>query len=346
MAHGGDLYNKNIKYDFSVNLNPMDLPVEIKEAMDKSLSEAGIYPDIEQREFRRNIARLEHVSEDEVLGGNGASEIIMGVVRAINPKRALILAPTFSGYRYALESIEGCEIKEVRLEKENDYKVDNYILSLVDEFVDVVFICNPNNPTGKCMDDYLLDNLINRAYSRNVNVVVDECFLPLADKGKSVAGMVKYLDNLYVIKAFTKSFAIPALRIGYLISNEDNIKRVKGKLPEWNMSGLALKVGKECARASKETKFISKSKELISKEREYLSNELKKLNIKVYDSDVNFILISSDNKLYDLLLQRGILIRDCSDYSGLNGKYRIAVKNHKENEYLIETLKEILAGNE
>lgn len=343
MGHGGDIYKNKIKYDFSINLNPNELPERIIKAMEQSLNEISVYPDINQTDFRKNVADLENVLESEVLGGNGASEIIMGVVRAINPRKALLIAPSFSGYRYVLESIEGCEIEEFTLNEEEDFEVNTDILSAIDEFLDVIFVCNPNNPTGKGIDDYLLNNIINRAYSKNVSVVVDECFLPLAKKGKSVSNMVRYMDNLYVVKAFTKSFSLPGLRIGYLISNEDNIARVKSKLPEWNMSNIALKLGEECCKVFKETSYLKESLEIIDVEREYLTKELMSLNIKVYDSKANFLLINSNHPLYEMLLKKDILIRECSDYSGLDENYyRIAVKNHTENEYLINTLKELL----
>lgn len=365
--HGGDIYTRKIEYDFSVNINPLGYPAEVLEYIKKCLEKADDYPDIFQKRARERVAVLEGVDEDEIICGNGASELIMAVIRAVNPKNALIVSPGFYGYIHALhaagikekkasgsgESGESAELldnrayyQEYLLREESGFCIQEDILEYIDS-VDMLFLANPNNPTGRNIDPEILERILQRAKEKKCAVLLDECFLRLSDNVKSFKSSVNEYSNLYVVDAFTKIFALPGIRSGYLISKKDNIEKVRRQLPEWNLSTASEALLVAGAGELLNTDYADRSLELIRRERDYVKIELNKLGFKVYTSDTNFLLIrilmKENIDLYERLIQRKILIRDCSDFSGLGkGWYRIAVKKHEENAMLINEIKQIL----
>ena len=207
-----------------------------------------------------------------------------------------------------------------------------------------MFLTNPNNPNGLLVDGDLLSDIITACENAGTTLVIDECFLPLTGKEMecSLAYDISRYKSLIVLRAYTKTFAIPGVRIGYgICSNKALADSLKGHLPEWNLSMFAQMAGIECL---KHQDYIEESVSLVSEEREYLSGKLEKLGFKVYGSDANYILFkSSELELDKKLLQYNILIRDCSDYNGLEkGFYRIGIKNRQENDILLAALEELL----
>ncbi|WP_026497623.1 pyridoxal phosphate-dependent aminotransferase [Butyrivibrio sp. WCD2001] len=362
MLHGGEIYDKEIEYDFSVNLNPNPCPDSVRQALQDAISEVDQYPDITQREFREKVAEAEnryiaeaHITPDMIIGGNGASELILAIIQMLQPKKVLLPIPSFYGYRHALHSLqenresikkntfinEGCSawskgcshvISEYTLLPENNFELTEEIIDHITEATDLVILANPNNPTGRCVGENILEKIIRKCNETHTNLIVDECFLHLST---GAASAVKYLDrsdNLYIINAYTKLFSIPGVRIGYAISSEQNISRLKQCLPEWNMSIFAQKAGIACTNSLLDTNFEEESKALIKEEREKLIKVFSEKGIRVYPSDTNYLLIKSDNNLYEKLLSKGILIRDCSNFKGLEeGFYRIAIKDSLSN---------------
>ena len=326
--HGGDIYTRKVDLDFSVNINSYGVPERVLEAVKKSLEEAGHYPDIHQTRARKSLATLENVDIESIICGNGASELIMAVTRAVNPRKALIISPGFYGYIHALKSICGSAsfqayddiVVEYPLREENGFKLEEDILSYIDK-VDMIYLTNPHNPTGRLIERDLLEKIIRASYDKGCAVLLDECFLRLTESGESISfkKYVKDFSNLYIIDAFTKLFALPGVRAGYLISCEENIARVKAQLPEWNLS-----------RASEEL-LVAGAEEI---QRSSFASE----------TDTNFILIKTGDEridLYEKLLDRKILIRSAEDFRGL-GKdwYRVAVRSHKDNLRLLEAVRE------
>ena len=367
MIHGGEIYDKKIEYDFSVNLNPMPCPESVKNALKEAVTLVNKYPDIEQNSFRRAVSESLNKMDggngisfdsDMIIGGNGASELISAVVRMIRPRKALLPVPSFYGYVHALNMAEECEIITYELDPDNDFELGKEFIDEITESIDLVIIANPNNPTGRLIDKEVLEGIIRKCRETNTLLLVDECFYYLAgiskskEQGKvsskafssqtsiSARNYIGDYHGLYVIDAYTKQFSIPGVRVGYLASWHENITRIKRYFPEWNMSVFATAAGVACAMECTD-EFCNASRQMISRERLYLLKELEKLGLKTYPSDSNFILIYSKINLYDKLLEKKILIRDCSSYDGL-GKdfYRIAVKNHVENMELVSRIKE------
>ncbi|MBQ2663402.1 MAG: aminotransferase class I/II-fold pyridoxal phosphate-dependent enzyme [Clostridia bacterium] len=321
--HGGNVCGKNIRLDFSVNTNPLGLNTKIKEAALSAADKYGVYPDAEYADLKSAIASYEGVSASNVAVSNGASEMIFAAVRAVMPKKALLIAPTFSEYERALLSV-GCEIDYYALKEENDFETGADILNVLDNY-DMTFICNPNNPTGRLCNGDIMDKM---AQSKCV-CIADECFLDFTD-GTSVKG------KMPVIRAFTKTHAMAGLRLGYMIADEDFTEKINANFPAWNVSAPAAAAG---IAATEQHEYVAKAKQLIKTEREYLRTELTRLGFKVFPSDANFLLIKGKERIAEKLLSRGIFIRECDNFRGLDTHYyRIAVKTHEENEMLINEL--------
>ncbi len=316
---------KNIRLDFSVNTNPLGINKRIKEAALSAADKYGVYPGAEYTDLKSAIARYEGVKPDNIAVSNGASEMIFAAVRAVMPKKALLIAPTFSEYERALLSA-GCEIDYYALKEENDFETGADILDVLDNY-DMTFICNPNNPTGRLCNGDIMDKM---AQSKCV-CIADECFLDFTD-GTSVKG------KMPVIRAFTKTHAMAGLRLWYMIADEDFTEKINANLPAWNISAPAAAAG---IAATEQREYVAKAKQLIKTEREYLRTELTRLGFKVFPSDANFLLIKGKEGIGEKLLSRGIFIRECANFRGLDTHYyRIAVKTHAENEMLIAILRE------
>jgi len=346
--HGGDIYRNNIHFDYSVNLNPLGLPQEVQWVLTEAALHATKYPDLLHKSLIGDIAKIFGVYEDNIVFGNGASEIIMAICHAFRPKKALVLAPSFSGYETCLKGgVEDCKICYHYLLEEDGFVLKSDILDvLMDTKPDLFFLTNPNNPNGLLLEKGFLLDIIQQCQNLGTKLIIDECFITLTgmDKELSLAYSVSNYSGLVVLRAFTKSFAIPGVRLGYcLCSTPEIASTIKAHLPEWNISIFAQMAGAECL---KHLDYIADGAKTINAERKYLMEELKNLGLKVYDSDANYILFKCDKgNLMEELIPYSILIRDCSDYEGLKeGFYRIAVKNHHENEGLISALNDIIKG--
>lgn len=328
--HGGDIYRNNVRIDFSVNINPLGISEKVKDAVLKNADDFGVYPDTEYTALRKAIADKEGVSAENVLCSNGAAEMIFAAVRAVMPKKALVTAPAFSEYERALLSV-GCEIEYYTLTEENEFCIKSDLTERLCG-ADMVFICNPNNPAGNITEKSIMEKTARICALNNITCVVDECFMDIA-QGYSMKG------KLPVIKAFTKTYAMAGLRLGYMLGDTKFLGDIKKHLPAWNVSSAAQAAG---LAAVNDEEYLAKSREIIKTEREYLTAELKKLGFKVFNSETNFILIKGIKGIDKALLERGILIRSCDNFRGLdNSFYRIAVKIHDENAELIRELGDI-----
>lgn len=349
--HGGDIYTAKVKHDFSVNVNPFPLPLKFLFKYVLSFASLRKYPDQDSRELIDCISKEYNISPDKIIAGNGASEIIFSAVRAVMPKTAILISPCFTGYSHALDST-GSKIIHFALEEKDgfaftDGKISEFKDMVSREKPEMLFLCNPNNPNGKLYSKKILIDLLECCKKSGTFVLLDECFMDLTGKAKDFSLMEKLNDyeNLLIVNALTKTFAVPGLRLGYAFcSSAEMLSKIKVQFPEWNVSAIAQKLGAELFRYKK---CISKSAVKLSAERDFLSKELCKIGFKTYPSDSNFILFRSEkeNGLKEKLLKKQILIRDCSDYQNLgSGYYRIAVKQHKENKKLLSLIRKVMGA--
>ena len=337
--HGGDIYRNYVKTDFSVNVNPLGIPEAVKMALYEAVKNCNKYPDILAEKLKEAVGGMLTVPKENLLFGNGASELFMAIIHGIKPKKIVIPVPSFYGYEYAAKAAEG-EILYYETKEENDFCLQENFLSVLTEDVNLLFLANPNNPTGNLMSKEELCNVLYHCRNKGIFVVLDECFMDFCDKSYSMLQEIDKFPNLILVRAFTKIFAIPGVRLGYLLcSNRLIYEKISRQLPEWNVSGFAQTAGCECAM---QEEFIEKTVTYIEKERKFLENGLMQAGYKVFPGKANFLLIYCGQPLYDKLLEKGILIRDCETFRGLSkGFYRIAVKSRKENENLLREIGEI-----
>ena len=337
-VHGGDIYSKAYRLDFSTNINPFGMPESLKQAAIKGIDASIHYPDVQCRELINAIAKKEEIPSDWIICGNGAAELLFSLVSAKKPQKALLVSPGFAEYEQALNTVN-CDIRYYELSKERGFLLGEEYLESLQQDLDIVFLCNPNNPTGLLIPTELLKKIVDICKEKQIFLVLDECFLEfvsdeLMNPQKKI---LKEMPNLFILKAFTKMYGMPGLRLGYgLCSDIPLLEQMHQMTQPWNVSVPAQFAG---VAACKETDFVLKTRIYITQEREYLSNELKRLKFTVYDSQANYIFFEAPKNLWDLCEKENILIRDCSNYHGLTkGYYRIAVKTRQENEELIRVL--------
>lgn len=353
--HGGNIYGNRIEYDFSVNLNPSGPPDAVRDALVKALNHVEEYPDPEYRELRRALANYWRLAEEQLVLGNGASELIPGIIRALAPKTCMVTAPCYSGYETALKAAApSCRIHRIFLREEDDFTLpENICQEIARVKPNLLILTNPNNPNGKRISANRLREIDGACRGAGTVLLMDECFLALS--GGDVDSLIhcirsealpairigeEGLPPTVVLRAFTKTFAIPGVRLGYAVCSGSLAARIRRELPEWNLSVFAQYAG---LAALEPSGYMAASVEMIAQEREYLTAELKKLGLRVFPSDANYILFQSrDRELHRKLLDKGILIRDCRDYHGLTaGLYRAAVRTRRENTALLRCLRNI-----
>ena len=328
--------------DFSSNINPMGTSSLVRKTIKNQLDAIQIYPDSKSTQLRKNLQRYTKIPYSQIVVGNGATEIIYNFCQAFlsNKTPVLIPIPTFGEYESAAK-LSGAKIsffKTMNLEKD----VDDFISKLPNN--GCIFICNPNNPTGNLISKKTLQKIIISANKKKTLVFIDECFIELVpDHDESIIKFIKKYNNLFILRSLTKSFALAGLRIGYGIGSKQMISVLnKIKIP-WNVSGLAQQAA---SAALLHSFYLTKVKKMIKKESFYIINSISKLkNFQCNVTSTNFILIKTKMKsktLQKKLLEKKILIRDCSTIRGLNNNYiRIAVKTRKENKKLIKALEKL-----
>ncbi|BCJ99186.1 threonine-phosphate decarboxylase [Anaerocolumna chitinilytica] len=375
MQHGGDIYRNKIKLDFSVNINPYGMPDSVRLALLRAIGDCDKYPDIQSMDLINSISELTGVDGRFILPGNGASELFAAIVHGIQPRRIVIPVPSFYGYEKAAAMAESFKIinKETaiaaaleepvetlgkrpakaammaepevvfyEMKETAAFKLDEGIREYLTEETDLLFLANPNNPLGNLVEGGLLEQIAKDCKEKRICLVIDECFLDFTGEEEkySFKRKLREYPEVIVVKAFTKIFAIPGVRLGFLLCSDENRKgKIQKHLPEWNLSVFAQAAGRA---ACQEIAYMKQTVKFVQEERDYLSEELRKMGIEVYPSQTDYLFIRTEIPLYEKLLEKEILIRDCSNFRGLGrGYYRIAVKTHEENKQLINAVKEI-----
>ena len=337
--HGGDVYHHQGCIDFSANCNPLGTPRKVKEAIIESLDHINDYPQVGCFPLKKAIAEYEHTDFSQVICGNGAAEVIFTLCRAVSPKKALVPAPTFAEYQQALYSV-GCQVEFFYLDEKKQFRLDEDFISALTPDLDIIFLCNPNNPTGLLAEKEVLKKLLDRCRQLDIFMAVDECFLDFVPEPEkyTLKEYLKDYENLFLFKAFTKRYAMAGVRLGYgLCGNGTLLEKMESMCQPWNVSSLAQAAG---LAALKETAYVEEGRQVTFQELDYLKKELSALGYPVYPSQANYVFFKGPEDLYEKLEKKKILIRDCSNYTGLyKGYYRVAVKNHEENRALIQALK-------
>lgn len=340
--HGGSA-DKRIVLDFSANVNPLGPPESVVFAAAEALLRMDRYPDPCCSELTKAIAGAEGLPESFVLCGNGASELIYAFCRAEEPDTALIPVPAFSEYEQALRAC-GAKVSFFETLEEDGFTAGPGIIDAIKkERPDVLFLCSPSNPAGTLLEESLANDILHACEDLGTRVLLDECFIDLSD-GASLARLVNDHPCLVVLKAFTKSWGMAGLRLGYCLSSDpDLLAGMSDAIQPWNVSGPAQAAG---TSALKEQGYLEKTMKLIREERSRLFKTLEGLGLRPVPSSANFILFRGPSDLSERLIPFGIAVRDCSNYRGLGpGWYRTAVRLTEENSRLINALTDIIKGS-
>ena len=341
--HGGDVYRRPVELDFSINVNPFGMPEAVRQAAMEGVRQSERYPDWAAEKLCRAAAERFQLPVSAVLPGNGAAELIYALTSALRPRRGFVLAPGFMEYEQALAA-QKARVYRIPLREEENYQPDvSEILTALDEMgeEDLLFLCNPNNPTGTVLPREQLLLILEKVEQKNGYLTMDECFLPflLEEEALTLVPWLTSHPRLCILRALTKIYAMPGLRLGLLLSgNEELIHRIRQQLQPWNVSVPAQLAGE---KAFSQKDYVEKTKRYIAAERAWLVEEMRSLCEKVFPGSGNFIFFRADPALGSGLLERGILIRDCSSFAGLRkGDYRICVGKHEDNLTVLERWRE------
>ncbi len=352
-SHGGNHREVAKRYgfspdeilDFSANINPWTSSLGIEEIVRVNLKDIYHYPDPQYAELIKQISQYLGVDRENILAGNGSTELIYLAARALLPRRALIFAPTFFEYERALKTCGG-EPKFLFLKESRGFSVNIQKIIEATEDVEAVFIGNPNNPTGTFFPKEKLLELVKITEEREIALILDESYLDFKYPGESLVKEAQETRHLLVLRSFTKFFGIAGLRLGYGVGGRRVIEKMAHFKEPWTVNCLAQAVGAYLLGNEQKIKEI---REAVNKEAEFLFGELCRIaGLKPYPPEANFILVKietelSSSKLQEDLAKKGILIRDCSNFVGLNDKFfRVAVRKREENLRLIDSLREAI----
>lgn len=371
--HGGNIYKvfreKNIKeiLDYSSNINPYGIPESLKKRITENLEVLERYPDPDYVELRQKLANLNKVNLSDIILGNGATEIIFLFMKVINPKKILIVSPTFGEYERAVKAtgISGdienkkIEIEYFELKESDDFKLNiGNLKNELENKYDLLIICNPNNPTGKFLKLAQTEEILKECNKYDTKLFIDEAFIEFLEDGmkESIVNTEENKKNLFVTRAFTKFFAIPGLRLGYgMYFDKELEKKISEKKEPWSVNNIAEMVG---LTVLDDAEYIEKTLKWIAEEKKYMYEKLNEISgMKVYETEVNFITGKIDEKLFseglnvkilrEKMLEQGILIRDASNFKFLDERFfRLAIKDRASNERVIEAMKEIFREKE
>ena len=346
LVHGGDWAGYRAEFgrdalDFSANVSPLGLPEGVARAITAALPTADRYPDPLCRELRAKLALHEGVPAEQILCGNGAADLIFRLVWAKKPRRALVTAPTFAEYATALESV-GCTVERFFLREQEDFAVTDAFCAAIRPGVDMVFLCQPNNPTGQLASPGLVEKLLRRCEACGAILAVDECFLDfLPDADRWTAKPLLESGSLVIFKAFTKLYGMAGVRLGYcLCGDEALLEKMQAAGQPWAVSSLAQAAG---IAALKETAYVDEVRALIAQQRPAMTAGLRALGLRVIDGKANYLLFRAPADLNERLRPLGTQVRSCANYPGLGSEwYRTAVRTAPENARLLELMKEVL----
>ncbi len=349
--HGGSPREGRL-VDFSVDVNPLGFPESVRATVTAHLEAIQHYPDPHARALREAIATSRRLSAESILPGNGSAELIALIVQGLRPATALVIAPTFTEYEWVLEQA-GVPIRYTIAQEADTFRwadsLDGWVPPLDD--IDIVFLCNPNNPTGVAVSRDRVLELAARCQEHHTTLIVDEAFIEWTDAPEQTSAISAVSDHegLIVLRSLTKLFAVPGLRIGYLAATPALVERFRRHQSAWPLNTFALAVGEQLM---KETAYVTRSRQLVRDAVQKLFDALRGLpGLRPFPSSTNFILCRltapnlTSTELCTQLTQRGMAVRNCDDFTGLEpGRFiRIGTRTPADNACLITALRDVLA---
>lgn len=341
-----DMKQPDTLIDFSENTNPYGIPSFLTEDCEKYQTLIGVYPEPHSETLVQVLAKKHQVKKEHVLVGNGATECIYLLAHSFSRKKVLIVEPTFTEYKKALEQYD-CQVDAFVLREEEEFQCAFDKLAKRAQDYDAVFICNPNNPTGVLYESDSFITFILKMNEQKKYVVIDEAFIDFVQNGTSMISYCRSFDYLIILRSLTKIFHLAGVRIGYLVSaNPQTIAHIKQWQQPWSVNALAQQLALRCVDQSS---FIHQIQEYIAQERVKMTAFLTTYHFPFIPSETNFLLIKaplgqSTESLFYFLLKEGIVPRHTYNFETLQGEYlRIAIKRPKENERLKNALRSFIA---
>jgi threonine-phosphate decarboxylase len=357
-CHHGGIYsaknNKSVKIDFSSNTNPLGISKNVVKSLIENINLSYSYPDPNCIELKNDILKYLNCNIDEIdhlITGNGATELIHYFSSAFVKKKVLIPSPTFCEYELASKRNNA---KIIHSQVKNDFQIDSEFIvkngNNPNNEITTIFLCNPNNPTGKDSIKQIIEIL--EKIDGKITILLDESYVEFIDNKDEkrynyFINLIKEFNNLVILRSMTKTCGLAGLRVGYAISNKKIIEKMNGKIISWNVNGLAQIAARVALR---DKNYLNSAKRIIGIEKKKSFDMLKKNNkIKPIPTDVNFYLIEilsdkSSTELTDTLLSKNnLLVRDCKTFTGMNDKFiRVAIKTPRENKELFKALEKAL----
>jgi threonine-phosphate decarboxylase len=332
--------------DFSASINPLGPPPAALHAV--SMARAGLvhYPDPDCVALRLALARRHGLEPAQILVGNGSTELIHVLPRALGVRRAVIVGPTFSEYASAVRA-HGGQVFRVNAHRSEDYRppVEAALAALASRRADALVLCNPNSPTGQELSREATGALLRTASRLSVWTILDETFIEYCPERSVLASVIRH-PRLVVLRSFTKFYSLPGLRIGYLVAQEPVIRRLKRALPPWSVNTAAQAAGLAVLR---DRRYARTSLAFMRRERPRFGGKLASIpGVTVFPSAANFLLVElprdySGREVSRLACQRRLLIRDCSTVPGLSRRtIRVAVRLPAQNDRLVRALRALI----
>ncbi len=356
--HGSDLeaiekcyhIKKEDIISFSANVNPLGISYQLRSTLADNLDAITTYPDREYTALRTCIATYAGTQPENVIVGNGSTELISLFIQTKHPKKALVLGPTYSEYEREI-ALGGGTTLYYPLKEEHGFHMDveDFCSHLSDQ-LELLVLCNPNNPTSTAITCSQMRRILDACLQYGIFVMVDETYVEFAPEEKDVTSipLTNYYTNLIILRGTSKFFAAPGLRLGYAVTgNQDLIKAINTRKNPWTINSLAEIAGR---LMFPDEEYIRHTRELICGERDRLYNELSTWDcVTVYEASANFILMKirkpgiTSQDLFDHCIRKGLMIRDCSTFPFLDDHFvRFCVMLPEQNDRLLEAFREVL----
>jgi threonine-phosphate decarboxylase len=348
-GHGGDVWTATEAYgrpleewlDYSSNMNPWGPPEVVGHLVKEHWRDIARYPDPAVRRLRRKLSEVYQIPAESILVGNGAAELIDLVVRVLEPEETVLARPCFSEYEEAVHKAGG-RISDVFLHRDLQFELRD-----ARPFTSrTVFLGHPNNPTGRLIPQPLLDQL----RESGTKMILDEAFMDFLPDESELSYIKRASESgqIQVIRSMTKFYAMPGIRLGFMVAHPDRIRRLAERQTQWSVNFLAQLIGEAVLD---EHAYADRTRAWLLQERPWLIRELSLLGLHVIPSDVNYVLVAlaadsawNVQRLQQEMAERGIMIRDASLFRGLDSAYfRIAIRLRQDNERLLKELRECLS---
>lgn len=357
--HGSDLEKIESIYgikkeniiNYGSNVNPLGISSKIKNNLPEKIELIASYPDRDYQILRGAIGRYVNITPENIIVGNGSTELISLCIKSVSPNKALILGPTYSEYEREI-NLEGGITTYYPLPEINDFKLDvNAFIKELNDDLDLLVICNPNNPTSTTIYNKDMEVIIDTCNNMGIFILIDETYVEFCEDMDKIAtcALTNTYENVMVIRGVSKFFAAPGLRLGYgICSNKKHKDRINELKNPWTINALASYAGELMLN---DNEYIQKTKNYMNTEREKIVSELKNWDfIHYYEPTANFVLIKILNKekeagaLFEFLIKQGLMIRDASSFPFLDSYFfRFCFLKAEENDLLLSKIKEFLS---